>query len=310
MANNYFDLLTLGRIMDNNPDYLRDTFRRAVFTSTYCTESAEPVRHGDYYVTDFVIPDSMRSFEKNLTNPTTKEQLVKYGWANEDGTIAKPITYKINDEGFRSPKFTHGDRPIVCFGCSYTYGVGLPEDFTWPYLVSKHYDIPVYNLGLPGNGLDMISVYTAKWLADEIWRPRAFCILLPPPGRMEILQPASVDMPPPVLHSIKNLLHLITEEKPSKLSEQLINAIPMTSYLNQLKNLELIKLKGQSMGIPVVWGDSQNCTPPPSPEDTEVHYARDLAHHGLQWQTAVADYMIKKLDTIPQNNGKDWHAYS
>ena len=96
---------------------------------------------------------------------------------------------------------------------------------------------------------------------------------------------------------------------PSAMVDFLADSIPMTSYINQYKNIQLIKLLANYLSIPCIIGNSQNCVPPQDPKDPSAHYARDLMHPGLQWQTAVANYMIGELDKIPPVNKKTWNAY-
>jgi hypothetical protein len=45
---------------------------------------------------------------------------------------------------------------IGTFGCSYTFGDGLKEDETWPYLLEKEKKVKVLNFGTSGAGIDSI----------------------------------------------------------------------------------------------------------------------------------------------------------
>ncbi len=53
------------------------------------------------------------------------------------------VTYTIDDDGYRvQPPL--GDPPpaesILCFGCSFTYGTGLSDEETWPWLLQEDLD--------------------------------------------------------------------------------------------------------------------------------------------------------------------------
>jgi len=73
------------------------------------------------------------------------------------------ITYKINENGFRSDSFDIvSEKRIIFLGCSMTAGIGLPLEHTWPYILLQYikqdtgYDIPYWNLSQPGGGLDIL----------------------------------------------------------------------------------------------------------------------------------------------------------
>lgn len=58
--------------------------------------------------------------------------------------------YKRNSFGFRSIEF-HEDTELVVLGCSHTYGVGMPLEYTWPSFVCDIAGIKdCVNLGKPG----------------------------------------------------------------------------------------------------------------------------------------------------------------
>ena len=49
------------------------------------------------------------------------------------------IKYYLNEHGFRYyPEFnTNKTKMVWCFGCSFTFGHGLPDNHTWPYLLAQ-----------------------------------------------------------------------------------------------------------------------------------------------------------------------------
>lgn len=72
------------------------------------------------------------------------------------------ISYKFNSNGFRSDEFDiESSKRILFMGCSFTFGVGLPLEHTWPHILltliknNTGYNIPFWNLGAGGCGLDL-----------------------------------------------------------------------------------------------------------------------------------------------------------
>jgi hypothetical protein len=74
--------------------------------------------------------------------------------------------YKINSSGYRSQHFKEldtGSINIVYAGCSFTYGEGLPEEYTWPHLLTKKIEkdhpgknVEYFNLSQPGAGVHQV----------------------------------------------------------------------------------------------------------------------------------------------------------
>lgn len=55
-------------------------------------------------------------------------------------------------------------KPIVLFGCSYTYGFGLSEKDTFGYLLSEYNKRPVFNFGLGASGIQHMYFMIKKHL--------------------------------------------------------------------------------------------------------------------------------------------------
>jgi len=70
------------------------------------------------------------------------------------------ITYSFNNNGFRlySSYIPERTQSLYAFGCSYTFGVSLPEEHTWPYiLANKLGKWNVKNYGMGGGGISTIA---------------------------------------------------------------------------------------------------------------------------------------------------------
>ena len=73
---------------------------------------------------------------------------------------SKNVDYTINSKGFRSKEFEdiNWKESILLFGCSCVYGVGVSDDETLSYYLSKLLNRDVINLGVPGgSNIQIIS---------------------------------------------------------------------------------------------------------------------------------------------------------
>ena len=104
------------------------------------------------------------------------------------------VEYKFNDFGYRSSTNYRDllkQRKIVCLGCSFTEGVGLDEDETWPYLLSQKIGLPFFNLGMVCGSQGYI-MWQIQNVLDKIQTDNIF-VLKPPPGRIFELRDDSFD---------------------------------------------------------------------------------------------------------------------
>jgi hypothetical protein len=116
----------------------------------------------------FVIETLLRDPEGSTE---TVREGPKYYWRSTDiGILGKPgtytarkrtrsgetiysVTYTLGDDGFRvTPGQGDGPERINFFGCSFTFGEGLNDDETLPYLVSRSGRYRVKNWGYGGGG--------------------------------------------------------------------------------------------------------------------------------------------------------------
>jgi len=100
--------------------------------------------------------DTEESFQQLVQNEEYREYFRSKGWLEPDA-----ITYRINSEGFRSEEFDPQETSMISLGCSYTIGIGLPEQATWSYLVAQALGLKNYNLAWAGTSAD-----TCFMLAD------------------------------------------------------------------------------------------------------------------------------------------------
>lgn len=61
--------------------------------------------------------------------------------------------FKLNLHGYRSDEFKK-EQGIITLGCSDTYGSFQRLETTWPYKLAKHFGVKLFNLAIPGAGLE------------------------------------------------------------------------------------------------------------------------------------------------------------
>ncbi len=92
--------------------------------------------------------DTEPNADANWHNPDTKERMILSGW--NDTTV---IEYKFNQQCFRTDEFDQTPR-IMILGCSFTVGVGLHLDQTWPSQFSILTGKPTWNLAAGSANID------------------------------------------------------------------------------------------------------------------------------------------------------------
>jgi hypothetical protein len=102
-------------------------------------------------------------------------------WDSDNSELVK---YKFNDYGYRSSydyKSLMDSNKIICIGCSFTEGIGLDIEETWPYLLSQKIGLPYLNLGIAG-GSDGYVMWQIMNVIKYIQTEHIF-VLSPPSGR-------------------------------------------------------------------------------------------------------------------------------
>jgi hypothetical protein len=130
--------------------------------------------------------------------------------------------YRLNSDSFRGEHFKTLNKDnynVLALGCSYTFGYGLPEELSWPFLLEKNLknnipNIKMFNLGSPGLSIDVIIKNLLVFIS-KYGVPNAIFALLPDMNRHIIYHP---DQKRYVLH-FPNLNNLTNK----KLDKHLFN---------------------------------------------------------------------------------------
>jgi hypothetical protein len=206
----------------------------------------------------------------NMKDPIHYDFLKKNRWDNEYA-----IEYNFNSHGFRCKEFDQSPA-YLALGCSFTEGVGIPIEQTWPTLLAEQINQPILNLGVGGSSLDtcfrLLDYYIDKLNILGVF------VLEPPPDRFEIFESntPSTFMPyydKSTASGKKELYHIW------------ISSAKNTSYNIRKNNLAMKQLC-----------DEQNITITSIPIDITFQRmdfskcrARDLMHNGITYQKSVAD---------------------
>ena len=234
------------------------------------------------------------------------------------------IEYKFNSDGFRSDEFSDdADISILFMGCSFTEGIGLLVDQTWPTMIiekiksipgNENKKIPLFSIAIGASGLDTQSRYLYEQI-DKI-KPTYIIYLLSSFYRREfsygnlhniIWVPAY----PPIFPQVQNLKldRLFTDDAyafhQSYMAMALIQSVAqkyhseiVLGYLqyegitasdvcDHFPKIQYTTLKGyyyyDSTKSPSAFLPTVYATALSKPL-----FARDNLHRGMQWQYSVA----------------------
>jgi len=91
------------------------------------------------------------------------------------GTIDEINTYTINEFGFRGENYQ--DSEVLAFGCSITFGLGVPESARWTNLLSNKINKSIMNLGSPGASVESISYSIIHYCLNNKMPKKIFCLM-------------------------------------------------------------------------------------------------------------------------------------
>jgi len=124
--------------------------------------------------------DTEANYKKNLQNPEFAAIAQEHGW-----TQYQPITYNINSCGFRGKEFDAAVKNIVTLGCSFTIGIGLREQETWPCLLGSRLGLHVHNIAWGGWSADTLFRMAQYWIPKL--NPDIVVVLIPNAARIELV---------------------------------------------------------------------------------------------------------------------------
>lgn len=228
-------------------------------------------------MSEFMPTDTKEHFARLCEVSEYYEYFKSHGWL-EPGAI----TYNINSYGFRCEEFDDRDC-MVALGCSFTIGIGLPLESTWPQIVGKKLGRLVpYTLAWGGSSADTCFRLAEYWIPKL--KPKAVFMLSPPPSRFELIR-ATNDPP------VETYLPSGESQSRTEIDNFLTHWYTMeeNSRLNQKKNKLAIQAMCSELDIPCF---IYNAFDYMAMSREDVGYARDRMHAGPIGHRGLAERML------------------
>jgi hypothetical protein len=221
--------------------------------------------------------DSEKTFLQNSQDPMARARLESLGW------LDRQIKYRFNLEGFRTTEFDH-NFDVVCFGCSFTMGTGVPEEHSWPSQLQAMSGLAVANLGHAGSSNDTVFRYAEHYLPRL--SPKFAVWLQTDMHRLELIDDAmSVN------------LNILAGDTKNPCANDYFMKIWFSSEINQRLNLKKNTLAFEHLC------NSMNVTPVVLLRDSigplrpwPDGLARDLMHPGAEAYKQIATKVAKIIN--------------
>jgi hypothetical protein len=212
--------------------------------------------------------DSKETFAYNLKH--NRDQLEK----NE--CLDLSIEYKFNSNGFRCDEFD--DSPsFMALGCSHTFGLGLSEKFTWPFIVSKELGLKNQNISMGGGSNDSCFRFAFQYI--PLLNPKIVCLLAPDEYRFELIENDE---------KIHRYLPEF-EDNHTDFYQKWITG-RSNAYFNFQKNFMAIENICNKKEIKFLWLSWRDLK--------KIDLARDLRHRGKISNLVLSDMILRKINKI------------
>jgi hypothetical protein len=220
--------------------------------------------------------DTEKNYKQNLQNSEFAVIAQQHGW-----TQPRSITYNINSCGFRGKEFDTTVKNIVTLGCSFTVGIGLRENETWPYILGEKLGLSVHNIAWGGWSCDTLFRMSQYWIPKLC--PDLVVVLAPGAARLEL--------------KTNDTEHLIVTSHDDISNDVYLKhwfANDLNSELNQIKNTMAIEMICKKLNIRFMCYFS----------DTEMagrllhdptNVARDNMHCGTKTHNTFVEKILKDL---------------
>ena len=243
------------------------------------------------------------------------------------------ISYDWNAYGYRTP-YDFDDLPdkfALCFGCSYTEGVGVGDSDTWPSRLANYLGFPCVNLGISGGSSDVIVANSRLWMQNRFAKPYAVFIQIPETsreprvyisgGRKDDAGFGSTTVVNPSWDLDPN--HYNKSAIDDRATKQNITSRHWVTS----NNLSMTALAWQNMGVPVLFFTYDNdgdivyhshdvlrvTGDMMMTKDDKVDFARDLSHNGYITNENIAialEHRFKEIEEWRYSNSVEPQPYS
>lgn len=228
-------------------------------------------------VLDWIHGDNESVYQTNMQDPEYAKYAQSQCWDQ--------ITYKINSRGFRCEEFndTKDPRCIITLGCSFTMGVGLAVEKTWPQLLGQALARKVINLSWPGLSADSCFRLAQYWV--PCINPSLVVMLTPPCDRLE-LATTDLELPFEVFMPASRSKYFTATD--TFLKQWWTNDANL--HLNNAKNKFAITGLCDSLNIASQIYDADHVMTQARPD-----YARDRLHAGESAHRELVDNILGTL---------------
>jgi hypothetical protein len=220
--------------------------------------------------------DTKAKYNENLKDPLFVAIAEEKGW-----TKNTPITYDLNSQGFRGKEFDPSVKNIVTLGDSFTIGVGLQENETWPYILGEKLALTVHNIAWGGWSCDTLFRMARYWIPEL--SPDLVVMLAPSAGRLEVITGDTEELIVLPRDDIANndyLKHWFANDS--------------NSELNRIKNIMAIELICKKLNIKFMcYLQDEEMTGRLSHDPTNV--ARDNMHCGTKTHNVFVEKILRDL---------------
>lgn len=222
------------------------------------------------------------------------------------------IVYTLNENSFRVGKTTQNPNIVACFGCSQTFGVGLPWEETWPHVLEElsNGKFCTKNYGVSGASNDSICRLILNYLQNN--SPSAIVCFFPEISRAELIYPEADNMLFSATKYIKETLNDTGSFVGIERGDDIYNFLgayekifnPEYSLYNFTKNFIFINNLCNSKKIPLYWSTWDSVLlslgennmkhffgdfyVPPEEELMYNSFARDNCHYGKEFHEKLA----------------------
>ena len=181
--------------------------------------------------------DFLYSSEKEDSIKAIKNNLTKFK--------LEDVNYEINELGFRMKISMEKIRnSIGIFGCSYTFGVGVPNEHTYTNLLNNNLDETICNFGIPGAGIQKIT--KAFMAINSFYQLKKAVFVLPSLYRYEFVRSKNDVI------EILDLIHNYRTEE--NIFQCIYENFDDVTFLNEyFKNLNLIRYNAKIYGTEVIF---------------------------------------------------------
>jgi hypothetical protein len=261
-------------------------------------------------------PPSINDSNPNLGSSTRSSRIRWYPSDSEENYVKEgnlysieDVDYDLNAQGFRCDEFdniiTSKNKKLMVFGCSNTFGTGLPENHIWHFHVKheleKKYNEPIdlINLGMPGSGSeDIIRLIS---MMGDTFQPDYICCLLPPVFRKTLIDENGRLFNYLVSNKYDKRYHDKVWTRINNIAEQLVTLAPQNFYYSEYLAMSLVetyaKLNNAKFKIIKIDKVVDNITQPGFENADRIlkTKARDSAHSGIYFHEYVGKLFIEGL---------------